>query len=408
MCRCALSPALVFHDVVSAAFARVADCLKGVTANGAEARTAAASAHIHRVSCVSKVKPSSVLAQWSNVTRSGKSKASGCQRLWICLESHGWNTMLEAYKRGEHATQAVSGCDDVRVGVQLGDLFKQLQCRCVVSVWLDKFIFDAGLITSISARLTITHFAPKIRTALTTAARAHQVVVLLVMARSTVSFKHGYSRALDSQDNGRVGVVAKHVTSNATVIPTEWNRGIVLIVDIEPFWVISPGFIRIFGHVCEIDYSFLVFNVWSWDVFGNPDWGHWNLSIVHPSGRSLDLDTSCLYGKRSVLTRFACYGYAIRGDVQPTRPWTWLASTMMEDVSQSNSIRTLGTGLAMFDLWRITEWFDASERRQSSSYTRDLREYTEYEICIGFTTSHFVEACQRKKEDACVCIDDGC
>jgi hypothetical protein len=228
------------------------------------------------------------------------------------------------------------------------------------------------------------------------------------MARSTVSFKHGYGRALDGQDDGRVGVVAEHVTSDATIIPTKWNRGVVLVVHIEPFWVISPGFVGVFRHVCEIDHSFLVFNVWSWDVFGDPYWRHWDLSIVHSSGRSLDLDTSCLYGERAILTSFACYGYAIRCDVQSARPRTWLTGTMMEYVSQSDSICRLIYRPAMFDLWRITEWLDASERRQSSSYSRDLREDIEYEVCIDVTASHFVEACQRKKEDACVCIDDGC
>jgi hypothetical protein len=81
---------------------------------------------------------------------------------------------------------------------------------------------------------------------------------------------------------------------------------------------------------------------------------------------------------------------------------------MMEDVSQGDSIRMLSTGLAMFELWRIMERFDASERGQSSSYSRDLREDIEYEICVDVTTSHYVEACQKEKENEGVCIDDGC
>lgn len=211
--------------------------------------------------------------------------------------------------------------------------------------------------------MAVAHLAPEVRTALATAARAKQVVVLLVMARSTIPFKHGYGRALDRQDDGRICVVAEYMTSNAAVIPTEWNRGVVLIVDIKPFRIIPPSFVRVFGHVSEIDYSILVFNVWPWDIFGNPDRRHWDLSIIHSSCRPLDRDIGCFDGKWSVLTRCARHGNAIRSDVQPASPRTWLASTMMEYMSQGNSIRATGDRLTLFDLWCIT-----------GNYGRDLRE----------------------------------
>jgi hypothetical protein len=94
MGRCTLSPALVFHNIVGTTFARVTDCLKRITTDGAETRTAAASAHVYRIGGVAKMKASGVLAQRSDVARSGKSKASGCQCLRIRFESHGWNAML--------------------------------------------------------------------------------------------------------------------------------------------------------------------------------------------------------------------------------------------------------------------------------------------------------------------------
>jgi hypothetical protein len=62
VCRCTLSPSLVFDHIISATFASVADRLECIPADGTEARGAAAGTHVHGVRRVAKVEASSVLS----------------------------------------------------------------------------------------------------------------------------------------------------------------------------------------------------------------------------------------------------------------------------------------------------------------------------------------------------------
>lgn len=104
--------------------------------------------------------------------------------------------MLETNQRGQNAAQAVSGCDDVRVRVHLQYFFVKLHSRLVISVWFPHFVSHTFVIACVGASHAVTTLFPPVRAALTTATGTKQIVVVLVVTRSSVTFEHGHCGTL--------------------------------------------------------------------------------------------------------------------------------------------------------------------------------------------------------------------
>lgn len=164
----------------------------------------------------------------------------------------------------------MTGRDDVRVWIQLIDFVEKLQSCFKVPVRLQQLVFYALLVTSVCRGHTIANLAPKVRTLLTTAARAKQIVVIFVTSRCAITLEHGYRGSFDGQDDSGVGVIAEDVASDSTVLPSKRNRVGIIIAYIEPFRVIAIWFVRIFRHVGEVQNGLLVLDVWSHDVLWVP------------------------------------------------------------------------------------------------------------------------------------------
>jgi hypothetical protein len=96
---------------------------------------------------------------------------------------------------------------------------------------------------------------------LTAATGTKQVVVLLVTRRGSVAFEHGHGGAFDSDYDGRVAGIAEHVTSNPAVLPSKRYGVVPALTNIDPFGIVSTGFVGVFGHVCEIEDCPFVGNV---------------------------------------------------------------------------------------------------------------------------------------------------
>jgi hypothetical protein len=126
------------------------------------------------------------------------------------------------------------------------------------------------LVTAVGTSLAVAHFAPKICAALAATARAIQVVIFFVVYGSSVTFEHGYSRSLDSQYDGRVCVIAEHMTPDTTIIPTERDRRVVMTINVHPSSVITADFVSILGHVGETDNRVLIRNIRTRYILGDP------------------------------------------------------------------------------------------------------------------------------------------
>lgn len=78
--------------------------------------------------------------------------------------------MLETDQRRQDSAKAVTGSDDVRIGVELSNFLVQFERGGIISIWLFQLVLDTRLITGVCSSLAVAHLAPEIRTALTAAA----------------------------------------------------------------------------------------------------------------------------------------------------------------------------------------------------------------------------------------------
>lgn len=272
-----LSPTKVVDHVVDALEARVTVCLHRVAASPAQARDAAAGAHVYGIGRVPEgpdvlrepgVRPRVVLLRGDLIDRRRHYREAQAIRRQLFawgLEGDCRQAVCLGHEGADGAAHAVSDDPDVRLGIERRNVVVDIERGVVVTFRTPELLLETSHVASVRVFEAVADRSPEVADP-PAAAREQQVVRLLVLSRSFAR----EARALVGYHDRCVVRAGKDVAPEAVVVPAEGCRRVVPVVDVYPLSRVWSGSVRIRGHGGEREDHIAIRDIRQRDVLLRP------------------------------------------------------------------------------------------------------------------------------------------